>query len=182
MVLPIFPMIWVNHRKKHQWYSHIIWKLLALSASRLACNSFMACILHMYPYDWASMRKPWHVHAASTGGLLKVFLFNIPGNCRNRWYTIQTENWAKTARPTLRRCLQESPPWKYEHGLNTAFFTEWCALAEWLVSNISNGFYVLPQVDTITYTARHVPSQMKHSKSPVRDLKKVENWFCPLAI
>lgn len=97
MVLPIFPMIWVNHRKKHQWYSHIIWKLLALSASRLACNSFMACILHMYPYDWASMRKPWHVHAASTGGLLKVFLFNIPGNCSNRWYTIPPENWSQNS-------------------------------------------------------------------------------------
>lgn len=85
--------------------------------------------------------------------------------------TMSHRDSAKTARPTLQRCLQESPPWKYEHGLNTA---------EWLVSNISNGFYVLPQVDTITYTARHVPSQMKRSKSPVRDLKKVKNWFYPL--
>lgn len=189
MVLPIFPMIWVNHRKKHQWYSHIIWKLLVLSTSRLACNSFMACILHMYRYDWASMRKPWHVLNNVCNKMFSQVLVAFSKSSSSTFLatavTCDTQyhrDSAKTARPTLQRCLQESPPWKYEHGLNTAFFTEWCALAEWLVSNISNGFYVLPQVDTITYTARHVPSQMKHSKSPVRDLKKVENWFCPLAI
>ena len=189
MVLPIFPMIWVNHRKKHQWYSHIIWKLLVLSTSRLACNSFMACILHMYPYGWASMRKPWHVlnnvcnkQAASTGGLLKVFLFNIPGNCRNRWYTIPPRlsqnsqaNSAEVLAGITTLKIWARP--QYRH-----FSLSGVALAEWVVSNISNGFYVLPQVDTITITARHVPSQMKHSKSPVRDLKKVENWFYPLAI
>lgn len=157
MVLPIFPMIWVNHRKKHQWYSHIIWKLLVLSTSRLACNSFMACILHMYPYDWASMRKPWHVLNNVCNKMQQVLVAFSKSSSSTFLATAVTcdtqyhRDSAKTARPTLQRCLQESPPWKYEHGLNTAFFTEWCGSGrvigfqyfQWFLCLATSGHYKL---------------------------------------
>ena len=152
MVLPIFPMIWVNHRKKHQWYSHIIWKLLVLSTSRLACNSFMACILHMQV--WGNLDMSSIMCATSKQQVLVAFSKSSSSTFLATAVTGDTQyhrDSAKTARPTLRRCLQESPPWKYEHGLNTAFVTEWCGSGrvigfqyfQWFLCLATSGHYNL---------------------------------------
>ena len=197
--------------KKHQWYRHIFWKLQGPPRGWLATLSWPASCICV-PYDWASLRKPWHVFNNVCNKIqqdstrcskywpsqslplphswqLRKHIYTIHNRKFDLYLHKEVNCLASMSQHEPSRLSQNSQAnsaevlagittlkiWARPHGISMAV-----QLSGVLCSGRVIGFQwflVLPQVDTITYTARHVPSPMKHPKSPLRDLKKVENWL-----